>query len=132
MKSRSIRRQSSSRILTGIILAGSLVATPALFAEESHQHEPTAIPVGWQQQLKGQTIVEDAIEGRGERSEMHHRHPAQHHPVGVFPPELIGTKDVDEIEFFPRRGGGGLHSRLRDARSAPAGFLALRRGFQQL
>ncbi len=74
-------RQSAYRALPVLALAGSLVGSPAVFAAES-QHEghvvsPKATPIGWQQQLKGQTIVEDAIEGRGERSEkielQHHR-----------------------------------------------------------
>ena len=64
-------QQSVLRTLPALALAGSLVGSPALFAAESHQHQPAATPkatpIGWQQQLKGQTIVEDAIEGRAER-----------------------------------------------------------------
>jgi FtsP/CotA-like multicopper oxidase with cupredoxin domain len=69
-------------MLQSVLLAGSLVATPWLFAagtgEEFHQGHvsPVAMP-GWTQQLKGQTILEDTIEGRPDRSgkmEMqHHR-----------------------------------------------------------
>ena len=70
-------RQSAYRVLPVLALASSLAGSPAVFAAESHQHQPAATPVGWQQQLKGQTIVEDAIEGRAERSEkiemQHHR-----------------------------------------------------------
>ncbi len=73
-------RQGTSRALPALVLASGLVGSPAVFAVESHQHEssaPKATPIGWQQQLKGQTIVEDAIEGRAQRSEkiemQHHR-----------------------------------------------------------
>lgn len=75
MKPCNIRHQSPSGMLAAIILAGSLVVTPALFAEEGHQHHSTAPSVGWQQQLKGQTIVEESIEGRAgisEKLEMQH------------------------------------------------------------
>ena len=62
------RRSSLSLILLSVLLAGSLVATPWLFAaspgESSHEGHatPVALP-GWTQQLKGQTILEDTIEG---------------------------------------------------------------------
>jgi hypothetical protein len=69
-------------MLQSVLLAGSLVATPGLFAaspgESSHEGHatPVAMP-GWTQQLKGQTVLEDTIEGRPDRSgkmEMqHHR-----------------------------------------------------------
>ena len=69
-------------MLHSVLLAGSLVATPWLFAaspgEPSHEGHatPVAMP-GWTQQLKGQTVVENAIEGRAgnaEKMEMqHHR-----------------------------------------------------------
>ena len=69
-------------MLHSVILASSLVSTPWLFAsspeEVSHQGHatPVAMP-GWTQQLKGQTIIEDTIEGRPDRSEkmemQHHR-----------------------------------------------------------
>ncbi|MFM7840279.1 MAG: hypothetical protein ACKO9T_00230, partial [Nitrospira sp.] len=64
--------------LQHLVVAASLAATPAAFAEESHQHQtsPKATSVGWQQQLKGQTIVEEAIEGRTARSAQIE---AQHH-----------------------------------------------------
>lgn len=77
------RRSSLSLMLHSVLLAGSLVATPWLLAasaEESLHEEGHATPValpGWTQQLKGQTILEDTIEGRPDRSgkmEMqHHR-----------------------------------------------------------
>ena len=79
---RKRRRTGLALMLQSVLLAGSLVATPGLFAagagEESHQGHatPVAMP-GWTQQLKGQTVVENAIEGRSgnaEKMEMqHHR-----------------------------------------------------------
>ena len=76
------RRMGLALMLQSVLLASSLVATPWLFAaspgEESHQGHatPVAMP-GWTQQLKGQTVVENAIEGRAgnaEKMEMqHHR-----------------------------------------------------------
>jgi hypothetical protein len=76
------RRTGLALMLQSVLLAGSLVATPWLFAagteEESHQGHasPVAMP-GWTQQLKGQTILEDTIEGRPDRSgnmeRQHHR-----------------------------------------------------------
>ncbi len=76
------RRKGLALMLQSVLLAGSLVATPGLFAagpgEESHQGHatPVAMP-GWTQQLKGQTVVENAIEGRAGNAEMmemqHHR-----------------------------------------------------------
>ena len=79
---RKRRRTRLALMLQSVLLAGSLVATPGLFAagagEESHQGHatPVAMP-GWTQQLKGQTVVENAMEGRSgnaEKMEMqHHR-----------------------------------------------------------
>ena len=79
---RKRRRKGLALMLQSVLLAGSLVATPGLFAagpgEESHQGHatPVAMP-GWTQQLKGQTVVENAIEGRAGNAEMmemqHHR-----------------------------------------------------------
>ena len=76
------RRTGLALMLQSVLLATSLVATPWLFAagtvEESHQGHasPVAMP-GWTQQLKGQTILEDTIEGRPDRSgnmeRQHHR-----------------------------------------------------------
>ena len=76
------RHTGLALMLQSVLLAGSLVATPWLFAagtgEESHQGHasPVAMP-GWTQQLKGQTILEDTIEGRPDRSgnmeRQHHR-----------------------------------------------------------
>ena len=53
-------------MLHSVLLAGSLVATPWLFAAgpEGSSHDGHATPValpGWTQQLKGQTVVEDTI-----------------------------------------------------------------------
>src|SRR5512134_1251314 len=77
------RRRCLSLTLQSIFLTGSLVTAPwwsAVSAGESSSHEghptPVALP-GWTQQLKGQTVVENAIEGRAgnaEKMEMqHHR-----------------------------------------------------------
>ena len=75
-------RTGLALILQSVLLVGSLVATPWLFAggrgEESHQGHasPVAMP-GWTQQLKGQTVVENAIEGRADSvakmERQHHR-----------------------------------------------------------
>jgi len=71
-----------SLTLQSIFLTASLVAAPWLFAanpgESSHEGHPTPVALpGWTQQLKGQTVVENAIEGRAgnaEKMEMqHHR-----------------------------------------------------------
>ena len=76
------RRTGLALMLQSVLLAGSLVATPGLFAAGSGEgaHPGHATPVampGWTQQLKGQTVVENAIEGRSgnaEKMEMqHHR-----------------------------------------------------------
>ena len=76
------RRMGLALMLQSVLLASSLVATPWLFAaapgEESHQGHasPVAMP-GWTQQLKGQTVVENAMEGRAGNAEkmevQHHR-----------------------------------------------------------
>jgi FtsP/CotA-like multicopper oxidase with cupredoxin domain len=76
------RRGSLVLALASVMLAGGLTATPWLFAASTGEpsHESHATPVampGWTQQLKGQTVVENAIEGRAgnaEKMEMqHHR-----------------------------------------------------------
>ena len=79
---RQRRHSSLSLMLLSVLLAGSLVGTPWLFAasptESSHEGHatPVAMP-SWTQQLKGQTILEDTIEGRPDRSGkmelQHHR-----------------------------------------------------------
>ena len=76
------RTGTTALMLQSVLLVSSLVATPWLFAagpgESSHEGHatPVALP-GWTQQLKGQTVVEDTIEGRPQRSEQmeahHHR-----------------------------------------------------------
>ncbi len=75
-------RQWATQCLQAAVLASSVVASPWLFAAEPggapHQGHasPVAMP-GWTQTLKGQTVVEDTIEGRADRSEkielQHHR-----------------------------------------------------------
>src|SRR5690349_24558828 len=75
------RRKYLSPALQSIFLTGSLVAGPWLSgatAGESHEGHGTPVVLpGWTQQLKGQTVVENAIEGRAgnaEKMEMqHHR-----------------------------------------------------------
>src|SRR5688572_14553058 len=71
--------------LQAILLASSLMVSPPVFAagpEDAHQTHavPISGPVAgsnWAEALKGQTRVEDAIEGRAGRSEkvelQHHR-----------------------------------------------------------
>ncbi|MEW6544345.1 MAG: multicopper oxidase domain-containing protein [Nitrospirota bacterium] len=68
--------------LQAAVLASSLIASPTAFAAEggAQSHQGHASPVsmpGWTQSLKGQTIVEESIEGRAGRSEkvelQHHR-----------------------------------------------------------
>ena len=75
-------RRGTLLALRAALLAGSLATGPALFAagegdlSHSGHASPVAMP-GWTQALKGQTVVEDAIEGRAGRSEkvelQHHR-----------------------------------------------------------
>ncbi len=75
-------RRKTVRSLQAALLASSLLVAPWLFAAGTDQpsHEGHATPVampGWTQTLKGQTVVENAIEGRADRSEkielQHHR-----------------------------------------------------------
>ena len=76
------RRPQWSPTLQRIVMTASLVTAPwfaaATFAESSHEGHatPVALP-GWTQQLKGQTVVENAIEGRADNAEkmemQHHR-----------------------------------------------------------
>ena len=89
MKSFFIKQSQGKRrwgslglMLPTVTLACGLTATPWLFAasteEPSHEGHATAVAMpGWTQQLKGQTVVENAIEGRAgnaEQMEMqHHR-----------------------------------------------------------
>ncbi|MEK6586861.1 MAG: hypothetical protein AABZ24_10965, partial [Nitrospirota bacterium] len=79
---KGLRRSGIARILQSVLLAGGLIAAPGLFAAESgdRQHDGHATPVampGWAQQLKGQTVVENAIEGRANNAQkmemQHHR-----------------------------------------------------------
>ena len=88
---RSMNRQFKHRapgLVRGaqaILLAAGLVASPAVFAADDMEggHPQQATPAsmanhaGWQQELKGQTLVEEAIEGRAGLSEkvelQHHR-----------------------------------------------------------
>jgi len=78
---RSRRRPGSVALLQSVLLAASFMATPwPSVAGDTASHEGHATQValpGWTQQLKGQTVVEDTIEGRPDRSEklelQHHR-----------------------------------------------------------
>ena len=75
------RRKHLSLMLQSVFLTGSLITAPWVFAaspESSHEGHATSVAMpGWTQQLKGQTVVENAIEGRAgnaEKMEMqHHR-----------------------------------------------------------
>ncbi|MER3423579.1 MAG: hypothetical protein C4293_10435, partial [Nitrospiraceae bacterium] len=82
------RRRGARRVSRGLqaaLLASSLMASPLLFAagppdsgQQSHPGHASSVSMpGWTQTLKGQTVVEDAIEGRADRSEkielQHHR-----------------------------------------------------------
>src|SRR5262249_36852822 len=75
------RRTSPVLLLQSLLLASGLVATLwASAAEPGGSHDGHATPVsmpGWTQALKGQTVVENAIErraGNAEKMEMqHHR-----------------------------------------------------------
>lgn len=85
MKSCDSRRWAAAGIATSLqaaLLASSLVTAPAVLAADGSEsgHQGHAIPVSgpnWAQTLKGQTIVEEALEGRAGRSEkvelQHHR-----------------------------------------------------------
>ncbi len=56
--------------LQAVAIAGSLVCTPAAFAADEHAHHAMgAASPGWAEQLKGQTIVENAMEGRPDRAQ---------------------------------------------------------------
>src|SRR6266487_121912 len=56
--------------LQAVTIAGSLVCAPAVFAADEHaQHATGAASPGWAEQLKGQTIVENAMEGRPDRAQ---------------------------------------------------------------
>jgi len=55
--------------LQAVTIAGGLVCSPAVFAADEHAHHAAggASPA-WAEQLKGQTVVENAIEGRPDRA----------------------------------------------------------------
>ncbi|WHZ16559.1 MAG: Multicopper oxidase [Nitrospira sp.] len=80
-KRRRKRREAMLR-LQAALLSGSLLAAPWVFAagpgDQSHSGHATQVAMpGWTQTLKGQTVLENAIEGRAgsvEQSELqHHR-----------------------------------------------------------
>ncbi len=78
-------RRRAMRLAFGLqaaLMASNLVVTPVLFAadlsQSEHQHQATPVSnPSWAEALKGQTRVEDALEGRAGRSEkvelQHHR-----------------------------------------------------------
>ncbi|HRA98363.1 MAG TPA: hypothetical protein PLF68_15565, partial [Nitrospira sp.] len=75
-------RPGALRKLQAALLTGSLLAAPWVFAagpgDQSHEGHATPVTMpGWTQTLKGQTVVENAMEGRAgnaEKMEMqHHR-----------------------------------------------------------
>src|SRR6266496_6172895 len=56
--------------LQAVAIAGSLVCTPAAFAADEHAHHAMgAASPGWAEQLKGQTIIENTMEGRPDRAQ---------------------------------------------------------------
>ncbi|MFM8551516.1 MAG: hypothetical protein ACKOCD_04260 [Nitrospiraceae bacterium] len=79
---KSHRKRRAARVVASLqaaLLASSLIASPSLFAADtSHEsHRGHATPVSgpvtgsnWQETLKAQTKVEDALEGRAGRSEV--------------------------------------------------------------
>jgi len=71
MSSQSFSWRESGRLanaLQAIAIAGGLIFSPAAFAADEHaQHGAGAAGPGWAEKLKGQTIVEDAMEGRADR-----------------------------------------------------------------
>ncbi len=59
----------AARALQAVSIAGSLVFSPAAFAADEHSHHTVgASSPAWAEQLKGQTVVENAIEGRPDRA----------------------------------------------------------------
>ena len=79
------RPAGMAKSLYAALLYGTLLGVPTAYAAEppasepqSHQGHASAVSMpGWTQTLKGQTIVEESLEGRGGRSEkvelQHHR-----------------------------------------------------------
>ncbi|UCH91638.1 MAG: hypothetical protein JSU60_02735, partial [Nitrospirota bacterium] len=67
-------RNAITTLSLGLVLGGiSLLSAGTLLAGESHEtmiHKAgmTSPSPGWAEKLKGQTIVEDALEGRAERA----------------------------------------------------------------
>ncbi len=59
----------AARTLQAVSIVGSLVFSPATFAADEHAHHVADVAgPAWAEQLKGQTIVENAIEGRPDRA----------------------------------------------------------------
>src|SRR5712691_5136063 len=55
--------------IQAVAIAGSLIFSPPAFAAEEHAHHAAeATSPAWAEQLKGQTVVENAIEGRPDRA----------------------------------------------------------------
>ena len=76
---RTRRHLGVSLMLHSVLLTAGLIAGPWLSAARANEpsHEGHATPVGlpgWTQQLKGQTVVENAIEGRAGNAEKRDRH----------------------------------------------------------
>jgi len=99
---RQRRRSRLSLMLHSVLLTGSLVVAPGLFAagpgEPSHDGHatPVAMP-GWTQQLKGQTVVENAIEGRAGNAE---KMEMQHHRLM----EKLGDQAKKDAQATPTSG----------------------------
>src|SRR5207247_8914567 len=59
----------TARALQAVSITASLVFTPAAFAaDELAHHAAGGTSPAWAEQLKGQTVVENAIEGRPDRA----------------------------------------------------------------
>ncbi|MBI3809779.1 MAG: hypothetical protein HY284_04890, partial [Nitrospirae bacterium] len=72
MSSKSFGWRDSGRLadaLQAIAIAGGLIFSPAVFAADEHaSHEAGQTSPAWAEKLKGQTVVEDAMEGRADRA----------------------------------------------------------------
>lgn len=72
----NVRRRPKVAHVVMCVLTLALVMDDA--AAEQAAHHETGSPGAWAEQLKGQTIVEDVMEGRPERTAMVDR---QHHRI---------------------------------------------------
>ena len=72
MSSKSFGWRNSNRladVLQAVAIAGGLIFSPAVFAADEHaSHAAGQTSPAWAEKLKGQTIIEDAMEGRADRA----------------------------------------------------------------